>query len=167
MLKHCQERKTCAKYDIILDMTDAVIVRGEGGRFLAGTKSPAPITHANAREMQAKRAEKAALRARQRIVREAASIDPEVRDIYDAHALMLAKQYTTILDSDKPRMDDTRLLAQMLGTYAKDKDIAQGVTVPAPDSGDVVMLLLRRRLQADVVDGVVIPMRSDIEVDSE
>lgn len=92
------------------------IIRAANGKFLPGTKSPKPITSDNAREMLAKRANKAAQRARQRILREAASIDPDVHDIYDAHALMLAKQYTTILDSDKPRMTDTRELAELMGT---------------------------------------------------
>ena len=42
-----------------------VIVRGKNGRFLPGTRSPAPITDANAREFQQRRVEM----ARERVIK--------------------------------------------------------------------------------------------------
>ena len=137
-------------------MSEGIIVRDSNGRFQKGTVSPKPITHDNAREMLEKRAQKAAQRSRQRIVREAAAIDPDVRDIFDAHALMLARQYIAILDSDKPRMDDAEKLAQMLGTAErKGAATAATMTVQAGED-DVIMLVMRRRLQAeDVIEGEV------------
>lgn len=138
---------------------ETVTLRDERGRFLEGTKPINTIkSSADARMMAQKRWNKAAQKARDRITREAASIDPTITNVYDAHALMLTKQYTTILDSDKPRMDDAEKLSQMLGLAPRNVELREP-TLPQIQAGDVdavLMLVLRRRLESDAIDGEVV-----------
>lgn len=144
------------------------IIRAANGKFLPGTKSPHPITRDNAREMLEKRAQKAALRARQRVVREAAAIDPDVHDIYDAHALMLAKQYIAILDSDKPRMGDAKELSDMLGTsvpYRMQQDTGASVAAVVADMADLTRVWLDVMQAQRPADADVIPIRIDSEAE--
>lgn len=142
--------------DILRNMNE--IQRDSNGRFLPGTKPPNTIkTTADARSMAAKRWNKAAQASRDRITREAASIDPEVRNVYDAHALMMAKQYTTILDSDRPRMDDAEKLAQLLGTAPRTVDLRVEIAqtqAASPIEGAVIGLIqaITQRVQAGQQD---------------
>lgn len=99
----------------IADNPPGTIIRGKGGRFLPGTRSPAPITNANARELQQKRWNAYRKAAAKGITKEAMSIDPSVKTPADAWSLVAAKQYSALMDSDKPRGDDLHRLGQVIG----------------------------------------------------
>ena len=144
-------------------------IRNAQGHWLAKHPAGTEITHDNAREMLAKRQQIATQRTASWIMKEAQSIDPDVKDEYDAHALMWAKQYTTVIDSDKPRTDDAERVSQAMGTMMRNADLrqTQQAGLPAPQGDDLVMIVMRRRLDAGVVDGEVIPMRSDLQGDAE
>ena len=58
----------------------STIIRGPGGRFLPGTRSPKPITHENARELNAKAQEK-----RRQVVRDALAAGVQRRDLVRDH----------------------------------------------------------------------------------
>lgn len=127
------------------------IVRGEGGKFAPGTVPNNIITPANARSLAKKRWEKAAQTSRNRVIREAASIDPDVRTIYDATALLLAKQYTTLIDSDKPRMDDTEKMMQLLGVAPRSSELkGEEATDDAPVTAirDIMLMIYDLARQA-------------------
>ena len=131
--------------------TNGKIVRGEGGKFAPGTVPPVQITSANARSLAKRRWEKAAQTSRNRVIREAASIDPDVRTIYDATALLLAKQYTTLIDSDKPRMDDTEKMMQLLGVAPRSSDLkGEETTADAPVTAirDIMLMIYDLAKQA-------------------
>ncbi len=144
-------------------------IRNEKGHWLAQHPGAVPITHENARELQARRWMLATERTAQWITKEAQSIDPDIRDVADAHAFMWSKQYTTIIDSDKPRTDDAERVSQAMGTMPRNADLrqTQQAGLPMPQGDDLVMIVMRRRLDAGVVDGEVIPMRSDLQGDAE
>jgi hypothetical protein len=95
-------------------MEDTQVTRQPNGKWITAPKSPAPITHANARSMAQKRWEKYRQAAVKRIVGEAQSIDPDVQTPADAYGLVAAKQYTTLMDSDKPRIADLEKLGQIM-----------------------------------------------------
>lgn len=130
--------KIIIKRGITLGMSDntGVIVRGEGGRFAKGTKTHAPITKENAHLLARKRWEKFRQTAASRIVREAAAIDPTIATPADAYGLLAAKQYTALLDYDKPRIDELVDMGILMTGHnprqaAQDTDaatIAQGVS---------------------------------------
>ena len=127
------------------------IVRGEGGKFAPGTVPNNIITPANARSLAKRRWEKAAQTSRNRVIREAASIDPDVRTIYDATALLLAKQYTTLIDSDKPRMDDTEKMMQLLGVAPRGSELkGEEATADAPVTAirDIMLMIYDLARQA-------------------
>lgn len=143
-----------------LPAKDAVIVRGANGQFLPGTRAPKTITSsADARSMAEKRWEKARKATASRVMQEAQSIDPTVQTEYDAHALMMAKQYTTIIDSDKPRMDDAEKLAQAMGTMPRNVELRQEQPQHRPsDDVSQALLLLVQLLDRDnrvIVEGKV------------
>jgi hypothetical protein len=121
-------------------------IRDNNGRWLA----PPPgseqtrITTANARSMAEKRWEKARLAANRRIVEEAKSIDPTVSSAADAFGLVAAKQYTALMDSEKPRIADLEKLGQiMTGTTNADNSRRED-TPPNAISGspDALMRLV-------------------------
>lgn len=95
------------------DRTD---IRDSNGRWLA----PPPgsektrITSANARTMVQKRWEKYRRQAVRKIVEEAKSIDPSVSVGAEAFGLVAAKQFTALMDSDKPRIADLEKLGQIM-----------------------------------------------------
>lgn len=149
-----------------------IIVRGSDGRFLPGTVAPRTIkTPEDARNLALVRWEKARKATANRITLEAMSIDPTVKDEYDAHALMMAKQYTTVLDSDKPRMDDAEKVAQAMGTAPRNAELRTESQVGTMPDDDTMRQLARfaaeiaAQMSRPVVD--VIPMRNEIETDTE
>ena len=94
-------------------MTDNT--RDERGRFLTVPVGAAPpITSDNAHEMIRKRTEKYRLAALRRIVSEASSIDPTVSTSADAFGLVAAKQFTALMDSDKPVIDQLDKLRRIM-----------------------------------------------------
>lgn len=73
--------------------------------------------------MSNKRWESMRRKSNSRIVREAAAIDPTVKDPSDAFALLMSKQYVTLMDSDKPRIDHVERLGYIMA--GKDKANSQ------------------------------------------
>jgi len=137
--------------------------RDERGKMLAPLPGTQPITHATARSMAALRWEKARKSAANRIMREAASIDPTVSTWYEAWGILAAKQYLALMDSDKPRGDDLYRIGQVMGALPTSLE-ARAMEQQAPASaGQVVpadiarglIELLRQLAGRDVVDGVV------------
>lgn len=97
------------------DPVDIDKARDSNGRFLTIPKGAAPpITSANARDMVAKRVAKYRQAALKRILTEAQSIDPTVSTSADAYGLVAAKQYTTLMDSDKPAIDQLDKLHKLM-----------------------------------------------------
>jgi hypothetical protein len=147
------------------------IPRDEKGRWLVQPEAgkDKQITSANARTMAQKRWDKARKATASRITREAMAIDPTVQNEYDAHALMMAKQYTTVLDSDKPRMDDAEKIAQAMGTAPRTVELRAeqaGTTNILVTDGEALLALLMRRRLGEVVEGEAIPIRSDLQGDA-
>ncbi len=90
------------------------ITRRPDGKWITAPKSPAPITHANARSMAQRRWEKYRRQAVKKIVEEAKSIDPSVSVGADAYGLVAAKQFTALMDSEKPRIADLEKLGHIM-----------------------------------------------------
>jgi hypothetical protein len=99
-------------------MSDTQVTRRPTGEWITAPKSPAPITHANARSMAQKRWEKYRRAAVERIVGEAKSIDPSISTGADAFALVASKQYVAMIDSEKPRIEDLGRLGQIMSGHA-------------------------------------------------
>jgi hypothetical protein len=91
----------------VYDLDQKRIVANPGG----GT---AAITQANASALARMRWEKYRRAGVREIVEEAKSINPAVMTSADAYGLLLANQYTKLLDSDKPNIDQTERLGKML-----------------------------------------------------
>jgi len=109
--------------------------RDSRGRFLTVPAGAAPpITSDNAREMVRKRTEKYRRAMVARIVREAASIDSTVQTPADAFGLVAAKQYTTLMDSEKPRMADLEKLRDMMTGRETGQDSHRSYAPIAPNS---------------------------------
>jgi hypothetical protein len=123
-----------------MDDTQTEVKRDKNGRWLVPPKSPAPITHDNARQMVQKRVEKYRRAAVQRIVDEAKSIDPTVSVAADAFGLLAAKQFTTIMDSDKPAMQDVERLHKLMtgadpaNSQRENVSAASGAIIADPDA---------------------------------
>jgi hypothetical protein len=126
------------------------VLRDKNGRWLVAPKSPAPITHENARSMVQKRWDNYRRAAVKRIVDEAKSVDLSVSTGADAFGLVAAKQYTALMDSDKPKLDDLeRLQKMMTGMVANSQrenvDALPGAVIAAPET----LLRLIELLEAD------------------
>ncbi len=93
--------------------TAGEIVRDSNGRWVVPPKSPAPITHANAREMQMKRWDRHREAAARGVVKEAMAISSDVRDEYDAWGVINGRLFVEMMD--KPRGDDIHRLGQAIG----------------------------------------------------
>ena len=117
-------------------------IRDSNGRWLA----PPPgsektrITTDNARLMVQKRVEKYRRAAVKKIVEEAQSIDPSVSVAADAFGLLAAKQFTTIMDSDKPVMSDVERLHKLM-TGADANSQRENAQAPGTISADPDTLL--------------------------
>jgi hypothetical protein len=91
----------------------------------------APVMSSEAASALARRRwEKVRRKAAQRILGEAKSIDVEVRTPADALALLYAKQYTTIMDSDKPVIEQVEKLTRIV--TGNDASQSQRANVSAP-----------------------------------
>ena len=90
------------------------VVREKNGNWIVPPKSPAPITHANARSMAEKRWAKYRQEAVKRITDEIASIEPGVSTGAAAYGVIAAKQAVALLDSEKPRIGDLVKLAELM-----------------------------------------------------
>jgi hypothetical protein len=130
------------------------VVRAKDGKWIVPPKSPAPITHANARMMAQKRWEKYRRAAVKRIVGEAQSVDLEVSTGADAFALAAAKQFTALLDSDKPVLGQLKELgALMTGMDASQSQRENASTPPgsitfgSADTLAELMVLLEKEKQ--------------------
>ncbi len=150
----------------------AVLVRDDKGRFVTGTKGTNTIkSGVDGRMMAQKRWDKARKAAASRIMQEAQAIDPTVKDEYDAHGLMYAMQFVKLADADKPNVDDAEKIAQAMGTAPRNAELRQAqatAALPMPQGDDLVMIIMRRRLEAgSVIDGDVIDMRMENEGEAE
>lgn len=122
------------------------IVRDDRGRFVKGAEAQGkPIkSSADARTMAQKRWAKARLAAADRVTREAAAIDPSVNTWADAWGLVTAKQYTALMDSDKPRGDDLLAIGRAIGAMPSDADRMQlqQAQIQPNAQPDIVLALL-------------------------
>ena len=148
----------------LLHMTDDTqtqtnVLRDDNGRFLApppGSESTR-ITTANARTLAQKRWEKYRRAAVQRILGEAQSIDGSVQTPADAFGLVAAKQYTTLMDSDKPRVADLEKLGQIMTGHTATGENSQraneppaGALVAAPETLMQLVDMIERERSAAV-----------------
>ena len=96
------------------------IIRDERGRFLRKPSQAYPLNAQNARELAKRRWDKTRRAAVERIVGEAASIDPTVSTYDNAYALAAVRQYQALLDYDKPAQDQLDKLRRMMTGYEGD-----------------------------------------------
>ena len=118
--------------------------------------TPHPITHANARTLAQKRWEKARLASSNRVLAEAAAIDPTVRTPADAIALVTAKHYTLLMDSDKPAVAQVERLGRMLTgmdtqTQAQQAQPAQHNTISGTPEAMAQLLAILERERAAAI----------------
>lgn len=129
------------------------------------------ITSETASAMQARRYEVQRERIASRVMQEISSISDIPIDIpEDAYAFVVGKQTLALVDSDKPRFDDVEKLGQLMGTVEKPRSGQREQESTATDDMAVALRGLVEFLQgrsAQVVDGDVIPMRSDLQGDVE
>lgn len=145
-------------------------IRNERGHWLAAHPAGHTITQADARELRDKGYRMAQEAIREAVMREIEGIaDIPVNTPESAYAFVVGKQTIALIDSDKPRFDDVERLGQLMGTVERprDRQQTQQAGLPIPQGDDLVMIVMRRRLDAGVVDGEVIPMRSDLQGDAE
>lgn len=140
------------------DATAEKPLRDEKGRLLRKLESGAPtITPETARSMVARRWDNYRRAAANRITREAAAIDPTVNTPADAWGVVVAKQYTALLDADKPRGDDLYRMGQIIGALPTVYDKADANSASQIDDAAAMILARIAELAArDVVDGTVI-----------
>jgi hypothetical protein len=148
-------------------------IRDNKGRWLV----PPPgsektrITADNARQMVQKRVEKYRRAAVQKIVEEAKSIDPSVSVAADAFGLLAAKQFTTIMDSEKPAMADVEKLHRLMtggdgNSQRENAQAAPGAISGTPDAlMQLVDMIEKQRAaavdQARAVDATVTDIRNE------
>ena len=109
-------------------------IRDKNGRWLVAPpgSEETRITTANARSMAQRRWEKYRRAAVREIVEEAKSINPAVATSADAYGLLMANQYTKLLDSQKPAVDQVEKLGKML--TGMDTEARRENAQDAPDS---------------------------------
>jgi hypothetical protein len=105
-------------------------------------------------------------------MKEAIAIDPTVQTPADAYALVVGKQYVTLMDSDKPKMDDVYRLGQIIGALPTAHDKVQesgAITAVMEGVLDLtrvwldVMQAQRQDASVDTVDGTVTAQDSGAE----
>jgi hypothetical protein len=103
-------------------------IRDDRGRFVPGVIQPGAkiITKETARSLALARAEKYRKAALARVYGEVAAVAADVKTPADAWGFIVARQAVALLDSDKPRLLDTKILGQLLGAVAMDSDRASG-----------------------------------------
>jgi hypothetical protein len=84
------------------------------GRIVSSVNVTNKITKENAAELSRKRHEANRRAVVRRIVGEAQSIDPDVQTPADAYGLLMANQYTKLLDSEKPAVDQAEKLGKIM-----------------------------------------------------
>ena len=121
-----------------------IALRDSKGRMLKPLPGKHTITKADASSLARKRWEKYRQAAVRRIVGEAQSIDPDVQTPADAFGLVAAKQYTTLMDSDKPKIADLEKLGQIMTGISEEPRRANEPTSPGSISGspDALMQLV-------------------------
>lgn len=117
------------------------------------------ITPDEAREMAHKRWDKYREATASRIVKEAQAIDSSIETEEDAWALVVAKTYIAIMDSDKPRGDDLEKVGRAMGAIPNITDVKQ--VIPQETDEDVKALIrevarLAARYERETVEGRVI-----------
>jgi hypothetical protein len=136
-----------------------IALRDAQGRMLAPLPGAKPIRSSErARELSNKRWEDMRRKSNQRIVAEAAAIDPTVKTPSDAFALVVSKQYVALVDSDKPKMADVEKLGYLIS--GKDRqnsrreneaDLPPGALLASP-SALVELVALIEQQQRRAVD---------------
>jgi hypothetical protein len=121
--------------------------------------------------MAQKRWEKYRRQAVKKIVEEAKSIDPSVSVGADAFGLVAAKQFTALMDSDKPAMDQLEKLYKMMTGVNTEESRRENASAPGAISGSpeallrLVEIIERDRRQAvdaaRSTDGEATDTRSD------
>lgn len=120
------------------DMDNQLAKRDAKGRMLEPLPGGKPITTANARSMVQKRWENYRRKAVEAIVGEAKSVDLSVSTGADAYALLAAKQFSALMDSDKPVVDQLEKFARLMtGNDEKSQRAHEGENASAPGSGQV------------------------------
>jgi hypothetical protein len=137
-------------------------IRDKNGRMIAPLPGAAPrITSDNARDMVARRVAKYRQAAIKRIVGEASSIDPSVSTGADAFGLLAARQYSALIDSDKPAVDHLERLYKIMtgsgdNSQRAHEPVAGTISLDAQSLLDLADLLARQRehvtAQARAVD---------------
>jgi hypothetical protein len=107
-------------------MADISPQRNEKGQLLPGHSVGVAtrITPENSRTLAIARAEKFRRAALARVYGEVAAVAADVKTPADAWGFIVARQAVALLDSDKPRLLDTKILGQLLGAVAMESDRA-------------------------------------------
>jgi hypothetical protein len=127
---------------------DAVIIRGADGKFLPGTRAPNTIKSSeHARSLVQKRWDKARQASRAAVLSEIKSITTDVTKPVEAYAYIVGKQAVALVDSDRPRLDDTKTLGQLMGYVPLPHELEQaqmqGNTVQIGEADAVLVVLMR------------------------
>ena len=133
------------------------VTRDKNGRWITPPKSPAPITHENARAMQKKRWDLAREAAAAAVVARAQEVKPKVTDPAGVWGLLNVHLYDKIMSSDRPRADETVILGKNIGALPAEweKEESQGESGLESDLRGLVRLLsgaLQSKLH-DTIDG--------------
>lgn len=127
-------------------MDKAVIIRDDKGKFIKGASGQGkPIkSSADGRRLAELRWQKFRQTAASRVVQEAASIDPSVKTPADAWGLVTARQFSALMDSDKPRGDDLLAIGRAIGAMPNDADKMQAIQTQTQrqTQPDIVLALL-------------------------
>lgn len=123
------------------------------------------ITPSEGREMANIRWEKYRKATASRVLKEAQSIDPDVKSEEDAWALLVSRVYQQIMDSEKPRGDDLEKVGKAMGAMPNITDVKQAPEVA--DNSEVLAYLreiaafVANEMSREIVEGKVI--ETDIE----
>jgi hypothetical protein len=117
------------------DTQNNQVVRAADGKWIVPPKSPAPITHANARSMAQLRWEKYRKAAVKQILGEAQSIDTDIQTPADAWGLLMAKQYAALMDSEKPVIEQAERLGKIMTGASTESQRANEATQPGTIAG--------------------------------
>ena len=144
----------------------ATIIRGPGGRFLPGTRSPKPITSENTRDYARMRREKQARLLRAAITDETGAVmripaGSSAAAVAAAGGMLWAQVVLNDQAYPRDRLDAWERIgrhAEILGDPRQAQDAAQAV-VPVSDVVSVLASVFRDVMQArrgDVVEGAVV-----------
>jgi hypothetical protein len=119
------------------------------------------ITPDEGREMANARWAKYRRATASRVLKEAMSIDPDVKTEEDAWALLVARVYQQIMDSDKPRGEDLEKVGKAMGAMPNITDVRQADQAQPEDYEARRLIrelasIVGNALNRDVVEGRVI-----------